>query len=168
MPRRNQTAGIHPAGRGGLGTGRGRHGNGAERHCGKTAGFAAEQKGWQSSGAQNNRFRSRAEGRQSNAAEQQVSQQNRKAGRAAGAEQQVSQQSRKAGRATRQNSKFAAAPGVPIWEQGRRCIFCYIFSGALKPRMLMHISKTFSVRVISATSDRRVVLSSSAKIFLSW
>ena len=98
-------------------------------------GVVAEQKGWQSSGAQNNRFRSRAE----RLAEQRG-----------------------------ENNGVVAAPGVPMWEQGRRCIFCYIFSGALKPRMLMHISKTFSVRVISATSDRRVVLSSSAKIFLSW
>lgn len=151
MPRRNQTAGIHPAGRGGLGTGRGRHGNGAERHCGRTTGLR----------------------------------QSRKAGRAAGRRTTGFAAEQKAGRATRQNSKFrsrverlaeqrgenngvVAAPGVPMWEQGRRCIFCYIFSGALKPRMLMHISKTFSVRVISATSDLRVVLSSSAKIFLSW
>ena len=117
----------------------------------RTTGFAAEQKGWQS-----------------NVAEQRVCGRTERLAEQRGVEQQVSQQSRKAGRATRQNSKFAAAPGVPIWEQGRRCIFCYIFSGALKPRMLMHISKTFSVRVISATSDRRVVLSSSAKIFLSW
>ncbi len=150
MPRRNQTAGIHPAGRGGLGTGRGRHGNGAERHCGRTTGLRQSRKAGRAT-RREQRGCGEQKGRQSNAAEQ-----------------QVSQQSRKAGRAMRQNSKFAAAPGVPIWEQGRRCIFCYIFSGALKPRMLMHISKTFSVRVISATSDRRVVLSSSAKIFLSW
>ena len=150
MPRRNQTAGIHPAGRGGLGTGRGRHGNGAERHCGRTTGLRQSRKAGRAT-RREQRGCGEQKGRQSNAAEQ-----------------QVSQQSRKAGRAMRQNSKFAAATGVPIWEQGRRCIFCYIFSGALKPRMLMHISKTFSVRVISATSDRRVVLSSSAKIFLSW
>lgn len=150
MPRRNQTAGIHPAGRGGLGTGRGRHGNGAERHCGRTTGLRQSRKAGRAT-RREQRGCGEQKGRQSNAAEQ-----------------QVSQQSRKAGRAMRQNSKFAAAPGVPIWEQGRRCIFCYIFSGALKPRMLMHISKTFSVRVISATSDLRVVLSSSAKIFLSW
>ena len=150
MPRRNQTAGIHPAGRGGLGTGRGRHGNGAERHCGRTTGLRQSRKAGRAT-RREQRGCGEQKGRQSNAAEQ-----------------QVSQQSRKAGRAMRQNSKFAAAPGVPIWEQGRRCIFCYIFSGALKPRMLMHISKTFSVRVISATSERRVVLSSSAKIFLSW
>ena len=150
MPRRNQTAGIHPAGRGGLGTGRGRHGNGAERHCGRTTGLRQSRKAGRATRRE-----------QRGCGEQKVRQSN-------AAEQQVSQQSRKAGRAMRQNSKFAAAPGVPIWEQGRRCIFCYIFSGALKPRMLMHISKTFSVRVISATSDRRVVLSSSAKIFLSW
>ena len=151
MPRRNQTAGIHPAGRGGLGTGRGRHGNGAERHCGRTTGLRQSRKAGRAAGRRTTGF----------AAEQ-------KAGRATRRRTTGLRQSRKAGRAMRQNSKFAAAPGVPIWEQGRRCIFCYIFSGALKPRMLMHISKTFSVRVISATSDRRVVLSSSAKIFLSW
>ena len=127
-----------------------------------------EQKGWQSNAAEQ-RGCGRAERlAEQRGAEQQVSQQSRKAGRATWRRTTGLRQSRKAGRAMRQNSKFAAAPGVPIWEQGRRCIFCYIFSGALKPRMLMHISKTFSVRVISATSDRRVVLSSSAKIFLSW
>ena len=127
-----------------------------------------EQKGWQS-----------------NAARTTGLWQNRKAGRATRREQRGcgeqkgwqssgTQNNRFRSRAERlaeqrgENNGVVAAPGVPILVQGRRCIFCYIFSGALKPRMLMHISKTFSVRVISATSDRRVVLSSSAKIFLSW
>lgn len=100
--------------------------------------------------------------------------------RGVAAEQQVCgeqkgwQNSRAEGRRTTpdlvwaRNNGLPAASGVPVWAQGRRYICCYIFSGALKPRMLMHMSKTFSVRVISATSDRRVVLSSSAKIFLSW
>ena len=167
MPRRNQTAGIHPAGRGGLGTGRGRHGNGAERHCGRTTGLRQSRKAGRAT-RREQRGCGEQKGRQSNAAEQQVSQQSRKAGRATRRRTTGFAAEQKAGRATRQNNGVAAAPGVPMWEQGRRCIFCYIFSGALKPRMLMHISKTFSVRVISATSDRRVVLSSSAKIFLSW
>ena len=46
-------------------------------------------------------------------------------------------------------------------------IYRYILSGARKPKMLMQISNTFSVRVIRATNARRVSLFSSAKIFLS-